>query len=129
MDPGPARAEERLDEDFALFRNPVSLWKTHLSSPAESLVSVNLSNSGSYISMAMWPGAAPLENMGRMSGLPQLQALEDLLSTESKWTGFSVQPLVMALGSSSSPARRATWPGLDSVGTAVCEIPWTPATL
>merc|ERR1719210_2252316 len=119
MDPGPDRADKRLEEYFALFKNPVSLWNTHLSSPAESLLSVNLSNSGSYISMAMWSGAAHLANMGKMSGLPQLQALEDLLRTESKLTGFSVQPLVMALGSSSKPASKATCPGLDSVGTAV----------
>ena len=34
----------------------------------------------------------------------------------------------MAEGSSSTPASMATWPGRDSVGTAVCEMLCTPAT-
>ena len=34
--------------------------------------------------------------------------------------------LVTALGSSYSPASIATWPGRDSVGTRVCDMPSTP---
>ena len=33
---------------------------------------------------------------------------------------------VTALGSSYSPASIATWPGRDSVGTRVCDMPSTP---
>jgi hypothetical protein len=41
------------------------------------------------------------------------------LKTLSKLTGFNFQPVVTADTSSYKPAIRATWPGLDSVGTRV----------
>jgi hypothetical protein len=57
--------------------------------------------------------------MGKISGLPQLHVCLLLLKTLSKLTGFNFQPVVTADTSSYRPAMRATWPGLDSVGTRV----------
>ena len=54
-----------------------TLWKTQRSRPALSPLEKS-SNCESYISISTRPGGAPRLNMGRMSGLPQLQEWDDL---------------------------------------------------
>lgn len=67
-----------------------------------------------------------LVNNEIISGLPQSQETWLWLKILSKSTGFSFQPLNNALGSSYNPDTIAMFPGLDSVGTRVWEIPCAP---